>query len=193
MRLLAASRARLRSRPVASRAGLSPSLPPLVIDRREAAALSDEMRTGTDPSLVRRRRIVALELGAAAAMGIAAAYQTGVIARVPEPNVPGFDADKVDASAEAYQLLGMPDATLGLLSYATTLALAAAGGATRDRPRWLSVALAAKASVDAAYAGKLTADQMTKHKALCSWCLVAAAASFAAAPIAWRDLKEGVS
>ena len=36
---------------------------------------------------------------------------------------------------------------------------------------------------DVANAAKLTVDQWTKHRAFCFWCLLAAAATFAAAPL----------
>ncbi|MEO6870587.1 MAG: vitamin K epoxide reductase, partial [Chthoniobacterales bacterium] len=46
------------------------------------------------------------------------------------------------------------------------------------------LALVAKTGLDAAQAAKLTVDQWTKHKAFCSWCLLAAATTFAALPLA---------
>ena len=85
---------------------------------------------------------------------------------------------RVDAAPEAYQLLGMPDALLALLSNAATMALVGAGG--KRRPRWLRVLTAAKAGVDAAYSAKLTVDQVRKHPCGCSWCLMTTAATWSA-------------
>jgi len=126
-------------------------------------------------------------LAASTAMGVVALYQTGLTSRVPELPVPGFDAPTVDASPQAYQLLGMPDGLLALLSNATTMALIGAGGVAP--PRWLRRAAAVKAGVDSAYAVKLASDQVTKHRALCSWCLVALAGTLSALPEAVRQAR----
>ncbi len=37
----------------------------------------------------------------------------GIIEHLPEPPLPYFDADKVDAAAEAYAKLSTPDAVIG--------------------------------------------------------------------------------
>ncbi|MGI8548224.1 MAG: hypothetical protein ACR2M1_12990, partial [Gemmatimonadaceae bacterium] len=76
--------------------------------------LSLELRTGNSDSMQRRRKVVGLSLVAAGAMGLIAAYQTGIIKHIPEPPLPLLDADKVDASSEAYSKLSMPDGILGL-------------------------------------------------------------------------------
>lgn len=56
----------------------------------------------------------------------------------------------VDASAQAYQLLASPDATLGAVSYSVTAALAGLGG---DEPAVaLAALLTAKAAVDLGWA-----------------------------------------
>ena len=47
-------------------------------------------------------------------------YQIGLIAHLPDPPLPGFDADKVHGSAKAYALFAVPDAAIGLTSYAVT-------------------------------------------------------------------------
>lgn len=109
-------------------------------------------------------------------------YQTGIIRRVPEPLLPYLDADEVDAAPEAYEVLAMPNAVLGIASYALTTALAAAGGEDRTNERpWTPLVLAAKVAFDAFEAGRLTLKQWTEHRAFCLWCLIAAGASFATA------------
>lgn len=144
--------------------------------------LSRELRLGDGPLLARRRAIVGLSLVSIASMGVISLYQTGIIKHLPEP--PGFNADKVDAAPEAYPYGLAPDATLGLVSYATTLTLAAMGGQSRAQQQPLiPLALAGKLLVDAVVAAKLTWDQWAKHKAFCSYCLVAATATFAAVPL----------
>lgn len=131
-------------------------------------------------------------------MAVISLYQMGLIKHLPEPPLPGLDADKVDAAPEAYQKLSMPDAVLGMASYAATATLAAMGGEDRARTAPLvPLALAAKAGFDAYQAMVLTKDQMTKHQAFCSWCLLAAGATLGTVPLvvpearaAWRELRR---
>jgi uncharacterized membrane protein len=160
--------------------------------------LSEQLREGTGGFLAGRRRIATLALAAAGSMGVISAYQLGLIEHLPDPPLPFFDSDKVDASREAYSMFRVPDGTLGLGSYAATLVLAAMGGKDRaETAPLIPLALAAKVAFDAAQAGKLTVDQITKHRALCFYCLVAAGATFAAVPsvipearAAWRELRS---
>lgn len=107
----------------------------------KAEAVSDQLRRGTGAYLAQRRRITALALGATGALGVVSLYQTGLLKRVPEPPLPLLDANKVDASGEAYALLSMPDAILGMLSSVSTAALATVGTKERFTARpWLPVA-----------------------------------------------------
>lgn len=147
--------------------------------------LSRQLREDDDHYLGQRRGIIACGLAAAASMGLIMLYQIGIIKHLPEPPLPGFDADKVDASEEAYSYLQTPDAFIGLGSYALTMGLAAMGAKNRAATQpWIPLALLAKTTADAGQAAKLTVDQWTRHKAFCFWCLVAAAATFAALPLA---------
>lgn len=163
------------------------------------AELSRQLRTGQGPFLARRRAIVGLSLTTIGAMGLLTLYQMGIIKHVPELPLPLLDADKVDASPEAYARLATPDAALGLAGFGVTLVLAAMGGPDRAaRQPLIPLAMAAKIGFDVAVAAKLTVEQMTKHRAFCSWCLLAASATFAQAPLAlpearaaWRQLTAG--
>lgn len=156
-----------------------------------ATRLSRELRGSRAPHLKRRRKVVALSMVASASMGVIALYQMGLIRHLPEPPLARLNADKVDGSAEAYEKFQMPDGVLGLLSYAVTMALASIGGKNRHRKLpWLPVALAAKTGFDAASAAKLTLDQWAKHRAFCSWCLIAAGATFAMAPLVYPEARE---
>ena len=162
-----------------------------------AEKVSDDLRRGAGDFLEQRRAVAALSSVVALGMGVVGLYQFGLVRNVPEPALAGFDADAVDASGEAYQLLHTPDAALGLLSAAATLVLAGMGD--RDRARtapWLPVLMAAKTVGDAASGLVLTAEQVTKHRKLCSWCTVAAIAQVATVPLAlpearraWRRLR----
>lgn len=159
-------------------------------------ALSRQLRTGSGDHLTQRRRVTALSLTAIGALGVVSLYQMGVIKHVPEPSLPRLNADEVDASAEAYRFLAMPDGVLGIGSYAVTLALAAIGGSDRAAKHpWIPLALAGKVGIDALQAGRLTRTQWSQHRAFCSWCLAAAVATWASLPIvlpearaAWRHL-----
>lgn len=158
-----------------------------------AAALSRAIRGADDPLTRRRRQIVGLSLTSAGCMGLIALYQVGAIRHLPEPAVPGLDADKVDASGEAYAKLAAGDAFLGFVSYGVTMLLAGIGGPGRHRTHpALPIAMAVKVGLDAAQAAKLTVDQWTKHRAFCSWCLAAAAATFAAVPAALPELRAAL-
>jgi hypothetical protein len=153
--------------------------------------LSLELRTAKGAHLAQRRGIIACGLTAAGAMGLIALYQTGLIKHLPEPPSARLDADKVDASEEAYSYFQTPDAFIGLGSYAVTLGLAAMGGKDRAASQpWIPIALLAKVFADAGQAAKLTLDQWTKHRAFCIWCLLAATATFVSLPLA---LPEAVA
>jgi len=159
----------------------------------EAEAVSDALRRGDDPYLRLRRRSAALSLASIASLGLVAAYQYGLIRHLPEPPLPGLDADRVDASGEAYQYFKTPDAALGIASNAATLILIGMGGADRrSKARWIPIALAAKGALDAVAGVYLTVEQATKHRKFCSWCLLAALANVAAAPQMWPEAKAAL-
>lgn len=161
--------------------------------------VSDDLRRHSGELLDRRRRVAGLSLIASAAMGVVAAYQNGLIRNLPEPPLGLFDAQAVDASGEAYGLLRTPDAALGLASYAVTLVLAGMGSAKRhEELPVVPLAMAAKVAFDALGGVYLTAEQATKHRKFCSWCLVASVASVAMVPqvipearMALRRLRRG--
>lgn len=158
-----------------------------------AADLSRELREGSGSFLPRRRGVAGLALAAMGGMGVIALYQVGIIRHLPDPPLPGFDADAVHSSPVAYALFAMPDAVLGLASYAATLALAAAGG--RDRARthpWLPLALAAKVAFDIAQAGRLTIDEVTEQRALSAWSLLATGATMATGPLVIPEARAAV-
>ncbi len=156
-------------------------------------AVSDALRRQDAPHLSRRRRIAVLQTIATWALSLVGLYQFGVLRRVPEPSLPGLDADAVDASGEAYALLATPDSALGIASAGVTLALAGMGGADRAREQPLiPLALLAKTVTDAAGGLYLTAEQVTRHRKICSWCTVSAVALVACVPAAWPEAREAL-
>jgi hypothetical protein len=153
-------------------------------DRQEARDISLQLRTSDSAVMRRRRGVVGLSLLAASAMGVIGLYQTGLIPHIPEPGLPRLNADKVDASPEAYRKLFTPDALLGLGSYSATAALAAMGGEDRAARRpWIPLALAGKVGFDVVQASLLTRDQWARHRSFCSSCLFATPATLATAPL----------
>ena len=67
-----------------------------------AEQLRHELRFGSDDVLQRRRTAAGLALLTLSSMGVMTLYQLGVIKHLPEPPLPGLDAEKVNGSAEAY-------------------------------------------------------------------------------------------
>lgn len=97
------------------------------------AELSQQLRRDSGDFLEERRGIVVASMTAIGCMGLIAVYQMDVIKHLPEPPLPTMDADRVDASEEAYSHFQMGDAFLGLGSYAATMGLAAMGGKNRAK------------------------------------------------------------
>ncbi len=148
-----------------------------------AEAVSDALRRGDSPFLDGRRRTAVLQTAAAATLAVVGLYQFGVLRTVPEPSWPGLDADRVDASGEAYAMFNTPDATLGIASAGVSLVLAGMGSAKRHQEQpWIPLALLAKSVLDATGGVYLFAEQVTKHKRVCSWCTVSAGLLVATVP-----------
>lgn len=126
-------------------------------------------------------------------LGIITLYQMGLIAHLPDPPLPGFDADKVHGSPAGYRRLALPDGVLGLGSYAATLALTAAGGRARAATRpWLPLALAAKVAFDSVQAGRLLRQEVVEVGALSAWSLIAAASTAWALPLALAEARAAL-
>ena len=159
-------------------------------------SLGLELRHGTDEFVNHRRAAASLALVSMGSLAVVALYQLGVFKRLPEPPLPGLDAEKVNGSAEAYRLLHMPDAVLGLGSYAATLGLVAMGGANRAETQpYLPLALAAKAGLDTVQAATLTRKSWVNFRAFSLYSLITVTATFLALPTvlpealaAWRKL-----
>lgn len=151
---------------------------------RKAETLSRQLRLGSGGFLAQRRGVVGLSLVAVGSMGLITLYQMGIIKHLPEPPLPHLDADKVDASAEAYSRFETPDSILAIGFYTVTMGLAAMGGADRAKQQpWIPLALAAKVALDTTQAVRLFTDQSTKQKAFCFWCLLAAGTTVATIPL----------
>lgn len=153
----------------------------MTVELLPPSRLSRELREGTGDDLRRRRIAIGLSFAGAVIGGVVAAYQTGLLKRLPDI-LPGkvFDAEKVDASDYAYQNLQSPDGPMMLVNYGITAALVAAGGKDRatQNPA-LPVAAAAKAAFDFVLCSGLAVKEWQDNEQLCSWCQVATAVSAA--------------
>jgi hypothetical protein len=128
--------------------------------------LSQELRSGKGNFLGLRRGIVGLAMVASGSMGLITLYQMRIIKHLPEPPLPGLDANRVDASAEAYSRFSTPDGILGLGNYTVTMGLAAMGGQDRAQKQpWIPLMLAAKVAFDLSQAIRLflIKSQNTMH------------------------------
>lgn len=153
--------------------------------------LSKELRRGNGEYLSKRRKIVLSSFTSMFCMGLISLYQVGIIKHLPELPIKGLDADRVDASEQAYRHLQMGDAFIGLTSYAVTAGLAAMGAKDRAKTDpWIPLTLTAKAGVDAIQAARLTLDQFTRQRGACMWCLIAAAATLRTVVLALPEAKE---
>jgi uncharacterized membrane protein len=161
-------------------------------------AVSDALRRGSGDFLEQRRRMAMLQTAAVATLSVVGLYQFGALSSVPEPALPGLDADRVDASGEAYALLRTPDSALGIVGAGVSLVLTGMGGPARHREQpWIPLLLLAKSAADAAGGLFLTAEQLSRHRKVCSWCTAGAALLVATVPVAlpearaaWRTLRR---
>jgi hypothetical protein len=148
--------------------------------------------------LAHRRLAMALTVLGMTSLAIISLYQVGILKHLPEPPLPGLDAERVNGSAEAYEILNTPDAVLGLGSYAATLGLEALGGADRVRRNpWVPLALAAKCGVDTFQAARLTRKSWIHFRAFSFYSLITVAATFLTLPVvlpetlaAWRKIRS---
>lgn len=101
-----------------------------------------------------------------------ALYQTGNLPRLPDPPGRIFDSERITTSDAAHPF-GIPDALLGLASFAATLALALLA----KRNRGAKKLLGAKLTLDASAAAFNAARQIYSFGKLCSWCTATAVAA----------------
>jgi hypothetical protein len=155
--------------------------------------LKQELRYGTESFLKNRRAIVGLSVFSTMALGGVALFQVGLLRKLPDPPLPFFDADAVNASPGAYSLLQTPDALLGMASYAVTGCLAGMGRLDRSvTVRWIPLAMGVKTLCDAALAGRMSMKQWTKLRRFSVWSLLVSGATFAALALAVPESKAAL-
>ena len=120
-------------------------------------------------------------------------YQTGIVKHLPDPPVPLFDADKVDASNYAYSRFNSPDGPLMVANYALTAWLASMGGLDRARRNPLiPIAMGAKLLFDGVLSLELAREEWNENKAFCEYCQVATLCSLASIVLAVPEVMTAV-
>lgn len=152
--------------------------------------LREELQNSEKADVNLRRAVICLSLLGIGAMTAVSLFQTGIIKHLPDPPIDGFDSDKVNSSDIAYAL-GVPDGTLSLASLAANIPLSAFGGENRAETQPLiPIAIAAKTTVEAAFAGWYFYQMPTKEKAWCGYCILGAAANFGIAVLTLKEAKR---
>lgn len=153
--------------------------------------LSEELRKGNNPHMTRRRWIIGLSTLGGSMGQLVTLYQTGIVSHLPDPPVPIFDADKVDASNYAYSRFNSPDGPLMVGNYAVTAWLASAGGLERARRNPLiPIAMGIKLVFDSALSAELAREEWKENKAFCEYCQVATVCSLASLVLAVPEVVE---
>lgn len=166
---------------------------PHLLGRLTPRELGPALRHTRSAEMRNRRWITGLSIFSGMIMGGIGLFQMGVLKNIPEPPWRGFDAKKINGSAQAYEIVHTPDALLGALSYAATACLAGASDPDRaSTAPWIPIAMGAKLAADAALAGKLTVEQWTRYRAFCLWCLISAGATFTAAALGVREVNDAL-
>jgi uncharacterized membrane protein len=155
----------------------------------EPIQLSQELRQGKNPNMSRRRAIIGLSMLGGTMGQLVTLYQTGVIGHLPDPPIPIFNADKVDASNYAYKRFNAPDGPLMIGTYAITAWLASMGGLERARRNPLiPIAMGIKILFDCATNVQLAREEWQENKAFCEYCQVASICSFASLALALPEV-----
>jgi uncharacterized membrane protein len=145
----------------------------------------------TDYSL-NHRWIIGLSLVGAANMGLGTLRQLGIIGRLPDPPIKGFDSDAVLLSAPAFAL-GVPDAPVAMVGLLANVPLALAGGSDRvQRAPWLPVLIASKTIVEVSVAGWYLVQMRTRLHAWCAYCLGSSAILAIIAALSAREASAAL-
>jgi uncharacterized membrane protein len=146
---------------------------PSLVKWEKPEVLRHDLREKNVPEILLRLAIVLASLIGTACMAITTLFQSGVVRHLPDPAIPGFDSDKVNASDLAYGW-GMPDSPLSIGAHAAAIGLATVGGADRAEtqpvvPLAATLAAAPGAVTAARY---LFHDMPVTEKGWCPYCMV---------------------
>ena len=157
------------------------------------APLRPRSVAAADGGLAARRLTIGLSLVGMASMSAVSLLQTGLVRHLPDPPLPCFDSDKVNLSETAFPL-GIPDGTLGLLSFVANLPLAAYGPPDRARRLpWLPLLGTAKALADAVVSAWYFYQMPVREKAWCPYCVVSALTNWAILALALPEARRAVA
>jgi uncharacterized membrane protein len=146
-----------------------------------------ELLDGDDDWLRTRRKIAAIAALLAAEFAVLGMRQYGVIRRLPDLPIRGFDANAVSTSRAAYPL-GIPDASLAVVGAGALIVLATAGGSRRSgRAPLLDLALGAAIGVGAISAVTYFI-QMVRQRRVCIYCIASTAGFLSLVPLAARGV-----
>ena len=146
--------------------------------------MNDRSRWQNSPKLKRRRAIAALCAAGLIDAALMALKQFGAIKKLPDPPIKGFDSDAVVSSNAAY-VFGTPDASLGAISYAATLAL---NGWLRPSRAW-KILFGASVLGGALGAAGYAYDMIAREKKACAFCIPALLINFSLLPLAIGELR----
>ena len=138
-----------------------------------------------------RRGIIGASLVGIGCMALTTLLQTGVVRRLPDPPIGGFDTKKVNSSDEAYSY-GGPDSPINITTHGVNMILAAMGGPDRaQRHPWLPIMAMMAAGAQAAVAAKYLFHQMPKvDRAWCPYCILDALTHFATFALTLREAGQ---
>lgn len=122
---------------------------------------------------------------ALATLAPVALYQTGMLKRLPDPPFRVFNSERITKSKAAHPL-GIPDAILGLASFAATLSLILLA---RRHPTARTL-LGAKLTLDVSAAAINASRQVISFGELCSWCTGTALAAGGMAYTGRRTIQD---
>lgn len=154
------------------------------------------MNTGDDDWLRARRKIATIAALLAADFAVLGMRQYGVIRRLPDLPIRGFDANGVTTSVAAYPR-GVPDAPLAVVGAGALIVLATAGGSRHSgRSPLLDLALGGAIAIGA-LAAVVDFAKAIEQRRFCVYCTAGTVGLLAMVPIAargvlraWRALRR---
>lgn len=155
-----------------------------------SGARSDERASPSAWS--RRVPVIGLALIGCAVASYLAAAQLGIVGRVWDP-IFGPASSHAVLFSSISQMLPVPDAALGAVTYALEAGLAAVGGTDRwRRDPWLVLAMGGLLALLALASVALVLIQPLVVHAGCTLCLASAAISFANAWLGWDEVASAL-
>lgn len=164
-----------------------------LVKKESPEVLRHDLQETNEPGVLLRRAIVGTSLIGIACMAVTTMFQMGFFRHLADPPVEGFDSDKVNSSDLAYGW-GLPDSPISISSHATSIVLAAVGGAERaeDQPLVPLAATAAALPAAVTAARYLFHDMPVREKGWCPWCIVDGLAHLAVLGFTLWESKKAI-